>query len=164
MSDGQCPTCGRMDRDWSQREAEERDSQGHKALLGGDGSFKEDRAAAYRRWRYTLGKGVWAMDVDQVEWRRDESGDPHPAATIELTRVDGNVRVPGTYLAKILDRFGDRDFQAEHSKYVAEALGVNCFIVAFRWDLTEFWVYNLSCSRGWWNLDVPRYERWLRAL
>jgi hypothetical protein len=104
------------------------------------------------------------MDVDQVEWRRDEEGEPYPVATIELTRVDGNRPVPASYLQKILDRFGERDFQAAHSKHVADALGVYCFIVAFRHDLSEFWVYNLSGGRGWWHLLPGQYERFLRGL
>ena len=163
----QCPTCGRIDHDFTKREENERDAQGHKAALNGDHSFKEDRAAAYRLWRYSLGNGAWVLDVDQVEWRRDDVGEPYPAATIELTRVDGSYPVPsgGRYLQKILDRFTERDFQAAHSRHVAHCLGVHCFIVAFRWDLSEFWVYNLSEPRGrWWHLTQQRYTEWLRGL
>lgn len=166
MEGGQCKACGRFPKDWGEGREKDRDAQGHKAVFKGDSGFEEDRTAAYRKWRYSFGRGIWAMDVDQVEWRRDENGEPRVVATIELTRVDGNVSVPPTYLQKILDRFDDRDFQAEHSRYVARALGVPCFIVAFRWDLSEFWVYNLSekRERGWWHLDRRKFEVWQRSM
>ncbi len=159
-----CPECGRVSHDWSKRFDSERDEKGHKGVFNKEDSFKEDRNAPYRRWRYTLGKGIWAMDIDQVEWRRDRNGEPYPVATIELTRVDRDDEKPDAYFQKILDRFGERDYQAQHVKHVAAALGVHCYIVAFRHDLTEFWVYNLSAGRGWRHWGPEQYAGFLRKL
>ncbi len=150
----QCPLCGRVSEDWSSNRA-----QGTKGKQRKD---REDRAAGYREWRQAFGGGCYVEDVDQVEWRKGVSGELCPVATLELTRLDGNRNPPATYLQNILARFGERDFQATHSRHVAGALGVSCFVVLFRWDLSEFWIYNLSEKRGWWHLTQDRYMRWLR--
>jgi len=135
------------------------------------GDSNEDRCAAYRRWHRLLGREFPVLDVDQVEWRKRECGELYPVATIELTRVDGDRPVPPGYLSAILGRFDERDFQGRHSRVVAEALDVKCWIVAFRWDLGGFWVYNLTDGQGWFpdphdssGYDAHKYKRWLRRL
>jgi hypothetical protein len=151
----QCPTCGRVSEDWSNN----RDS-GIKGKRRGD---SEDRAQAYRDWRMGIGGGLYVMDIDQVEWRL--VGDhPSPVALVELTRVDGNMKIPQTYLDAIVARFTKRDGQASLLLRVAESLGINAWISLFRWDLSEFWVYNLSTGDGWWHVNKDGYVRWLEKM
>ena len=87
-----------------------------------------------------------------------------PVAVLELTRVDGSVPVPPTYLQRILDRIRERDPQARVACELATRCGVFAFLVAWRWDCTEFWIYNLSASRGWWHLPPNQYQRWIDSL
>jgi hypothetical protein len=103
------------------------------------------------------------MDIDQVEWRVIDEV-PTPVAMLELSRVDGNVHLPPSYMKAVLDRFNKRDGQGETIRAFAKSLEVKAWIVLFRWDLTEFWVYNLTDSRGWWEMKKPKYEHWIRNL
>ena len=152
----QCPTCGRVSEDW----ASNRDT----GLKGTQRADNEDRTTGYCDWRRSVGHHCYISDVDAVEWRLGPDG-LFPVAVIELTRVDGNMPLPQSYLDAILDRFEKRDFQGRCAKEVARRLGVECFIVAFRWDLSEFWVYNLTSKRGWWkSLSRSTYKRWIISL
>lgn len=103
------------------------------------------------------------MDIDQVEWRIID-GVPTPIAIIELSRVDGNVHLPKSYMEAVLHRFNKRDGQGSMIKEIAQSLKVKAWVVLFRWDLTEFWVYNLTDSRGWWQMNQEKYEGWVRKL
>jgi len=118
----------------------------------------EDRTAPYRKMRRTF-KQAGATDFDQVEWRYDGFGELIPVALLELTRVDGNVYVPPTYFEAILKRFIERDWQGQLACKGAELLGTTAWIVAFRHDLTEFWIYNLSDRRGWASGNQAWYEK-----
>ena len=103
------------------------------------------------------------MDIDQIEWRfRD--GDAVPVALIELTRVDGNMSIPQSYLNAIVNRFTKRDGQAALLLQVAQQLELAVWISLFRWDLSEFWVYNLSRNEGWWHVDKTGYIKWLEKM
>jgi len=117
---------------------------------------------AYRKFRRTIAQ-AGATDFDQVEWRFND-GLPTPVALFELTRVDGSMRVPDTYLQKIIDRFTARDWQGRFAIRGAELLGCEAWVVAFRWSLSEFWVYNLSKDDGWWHVDQARYKKWITNL
>lgn len=157
----QCPTCGRCDQDWT--------APGSKALLLLDGtkarqrSSTEDRTVRYRDWRRTLGRALYVNDVDQLEWRMvDEQ--VQPVGVLELTRVDGSVPVPPSYLARILDRVQRRDPQGRVACELASRCGVFAFLVAWRWNCSEFWVYNLSAARGWWHLTPEKYRTWIAGL
>jgi hypothetical protein len=141
--------------DWSERNG---------PIKGKQRTDSEDRTIEYRAWRHTLGNGLYAADIDQVEWRvRD--GVPVPVAVLELSRVDGNVRVPPAYLEAVVDRMTRRDGQASAVTHFASLLGVKAWVVLFRWDLTEYWVYNLSTPRDrWWHLAPDKYRDWLVSL
>ena len=103
-------------------------------------------------------------DVDQVEWRVID-GLLQPVAVLELSRVDGHRPVPSTYLLAVLDRMFGRDQQGACAVRVAEALGVRGYVVLFRHDLTEFWVWRFGSGRDRWaHGDADTYARFLREL
>ncbi len=103
------------------------------------------------------------LDVDFIEWcYRD--GELVAAGVMEVTRVDLGMAVTQTYLDAIIQRFEERDMQAQAARKVADALGVKAFIVLFRADCSEFWVYNLTDRRGWWPLAPARMEAFLQQL
>lgn len=165
MDGVQCPTCGHVPEEIAQRH--------YGTPKGRSRADREDRCAGYRDWRLGFGDGCYVADVDQVEWRI-RGGVLVPVATLELTRLDGEMLHPKAYLAGTLRRRfppeGSSEankghgFQTHHAVNVAKKLGVPCFVVIFKWDLTHFWVYNLSDRRGWWEMDKERYERWIRML
>lgn len=158
----QCPTCGRVDRDWSQ-DGVVRNDLGGKIGSQDSPGFLEDRCAAYRRFRAMMNYGA-VTDFDQIEWRSDGQGYLVPVALFELTRVDGNVPVSQNYLDKILDRILKRDQQGELAKRAASGLDMKAWIVAFRHDLSEFWVYNLSYERGWFHGDAKWFRGFIESL
>ena len=121
----------------------------------------EDRAAGYRDWRYNCDLPKrYVADIDQIEYRFNNYGKLEYIALLELTRVDGEW-VADAYLDAIVARF-DRDGQAFCAEAVAERLRCDAWIVLFRKDLTEFWLYNLSRRRGWYkSLSQDQYKKWL---
>lgn len=137
----------------------DRDDEGKKTRFFGGTT---DRASAYRSWRYTLGGGMYVLDVDQVEWRQID-GVVLPVAVIELTRRDDPEPMDDVYLETILERYDD-EFQGYHSVYIAQKLAVFAYIVVFREDLSEAWVYNLSLAKGWRNMGWTAYEDWIKNL
>lgn len=158
-SPDQCPTCGHVKDEVAPRAFGDPKGKQRKD--------REDRMAAYREWRHDLGDGMFCADVDQVEWRV-KAGQLVPVATIELSRLDGEMLYPEKYLEATLrkrwPRTGERSFQRQHSEYVARRLGVPCFFVIVKWDLTTFWIYNLTNDEGWWTVDQEDYIKWLRSL
>ena len=154
MSASQCPTCGRVAEDWSERAG---------PIKGKQRKDAEDRCVEYRNWRHSFGGGCYVMDMDQVEWRLQHS-DPVPVAVLELSRVDGNVKLPQTYLDAVTTRFQKRDAQGSAITTFADLLKVKAWIVLFRWDLSEFWIYNLTDGRGWWCMTKPKYHSWVIGL
>lgn len=155
----QCPTCGRTQEDWASDDTKKISDKLTKTKQRRD---KEDRIVKYRNWRWNFGDGCYVTDVDHVEWRI-KNGKITPVAVFELSRVDGNVNVPQTYLDAVLKRFNKRDGQKSAVKRIAELLGVHVYIVLFRWDLTEFWVYDLTARNGWYsNITQNEYEDWIR--
>jgi hypothetical protein len=123
----------------------------------------QDRVAEYRRWRRQFGHGAYVTDIDQVEYRRDQEGGLHPVATLELTRVEVGKTVGPGYLDSILDRYNKRDDQGTTARLWAWHLGVCVYIVLFREDLSEFWVYNLTNDKGWREMHQAQYKAWLIA-
>lgn len=92
-------------------------------------------------------------------------GEFTPVAVLELSRVDGNEHVPDTYLNAVLARYDRRDGQGAAITRIAAILGVDAWIILFRWDLTEFWAFNLTERKGWFkNISPENYERWIRRL
>jgi len=126
----------------------------------------EDRAQAYRDWRWEQGFGG-ATDVDLVEWDM-KCDPPRPLGIFELTRQDILPNQPNlppdTYLQKIVDRFGEQK-QGQVARLIAAALGVKVWIVVFREKMDLFWVYNWSDNRGWWKMmSTETYRHWLTRL
>ena len=153
--DEQCPTCGRVPVDWVNR------APGGKGRQTAD---RGDRQAAYNDWRWWKSGGYYVCDIDQLEWRIID-GAIRPVAYLELSRVDGNVSIEASsYKARALERMQRRDGQGAAAVAFASLLGVHAYFILWRWDLTEFWLYNLTQSRGW-RLYIPaRYVAWLKGL
>jgi hypothetical protein len=149
----QCPTCGHCQEDWSSNRG---------ALKGMSVKNTEDRASAYRAWRMGLGFGG-VTDIDQVEWRGGK-----PAALLELTRVDGNYRTPPKYFRSIEDRMLKRDAQGRLARELAEKLQIPAYIVAFRWDLSEFYWRPIfgpaPVHMAWEHGNSDEYVEWLRRM
>jgi hypothetical protein len=154
----QCPTCGRCAEDWASPDSRKQSTAGGKTKQTEHG---EDESGVYRKWRLGFGRPYYATDVDQVEWR-PLNGTMTPIAVLELTRVPGNRPVPSSYLKAILTRYMRRDSQAATAIGVGHRLDCPAFIVAHRWDLTEFWVYNLSRQAGWAHGDRQTYTKFIR--
>ena len=114
--------------------------------------FEEDRDAAYREWHYSLGPDTWAINLDQVEFRRSPKGSKLPAGVVELKRFDTDGPVETWMLDKVLGLL-DAGLQGDALRYIAAALGVPAWLVVYRHDLTGFWVYNLTARRGWFPAD-----------
>ena len=157
----QCPTCGRMTSDWSDAKTKKLSGKLTKVRQRKD---VEDRAHEYRKWRRGFGRRLYVSDIDHLECRVIH-GTMVPVAALELTRVDGNVKVPQSYLDAIYQRFTKRDGQGAIITRLAELLNIKAWVVLFRWDLTEFWVYNLTDERGWWkSLSPQKYKGWISSL
>lgn len=158
MDDYQCPTCGRIGDDWGNDETK---SLAITMNKGKQRSDTEDRAATYRKWRWGIGGGCYVSDIDHVEYRIVK-GELKPVALLELTRVDGNRPIPETYLSSILARFRKRDAQEKIITFAARELKCKAWIVLFRHDLSQFWLYNLTHERGWYkNLSQSQYQKWI---
>lgn len=123
----------------------------------------EWRAAPYSKWHRTLGRGVYMTDVDAIEWRYRE-GRLTAVGVMELTRADQDVQVTETYLNSIIWRYEQRDFQAKTARAVAQALNTNAYIVLFREDCSEFWVYNLTNTKTWVHMYAGQYQTFLNSL
>jgi hypothetical protein len=124
----------------------------------------ENRALAYSNFHRTLDRSLLATDVDFIEWRYRD-GELVPVGVIEVTRVDKGVFVTETYLKAILYRFEHRDMQAKAARKVAEALGTKAYIVLFREDCSEFWVYCLTTRQGFNKVLTPeQFEDFLKRL
>ena len=155
----ECPTCGRCSQNWGE--------EGSKAVLNGvkarQHASQQDRSLPYRDWRRTIGRSLYVNDIDQLEWRVID-GEIKPVAIIELTRVNGNISVPQSYLDSVLKRITQRDPQSKIACMVADSLNVCAYVVVWRWDLSEFFVYNLTKERGWKYWSPLQYEKWIGSL
>ena len=156
----QCPHCGSVPEDWSSIGTRVNSAAFTKTRQRKD---SEDRTLSYRKWRWEFGNGCYVNDIDQVEWRVVD-GKPTPVGVLEISRVDGNVEVPDSYLNAVLDRFKKRDSQAQIILNLANSIGVKVWVSLFRYDLTEFWVYNLTNDRGWFHLNQSGYKKWIMDL
>lgn len=120
----------------------------------------EDRLRVYRGWRMELGSGLFASDIDQVEWRSVD-GELVPVALLEVTRVSvkeelRDFRYWQEYLAKIIERYQGTEggAQGEMAQRLSEMLRVPVYIVAHWPDLSRFWV----CC--WWDPIGQRRTAW----
>jgi len=81
-----------------------------------------------------------------------------------VTRVDRDHPVTPRYLNTICRRFEQRDMQARIARKVTAALYTKAYIVLFRENCGEFWVYNLADRRGWHHFDSAQMELFLKRL
>lgn len=150
---GQCPTCGRCDQDWMDR-ANMKVVAGSKGIQNTEDAI--DRAFAYKSWHRTLGPQCAATDVDVIEWRYGR-----PVAVHELTSIPGNREIPPSYLEAISNRYR-RDGQGRYAGLVAEALDCPLQVIAYRWDLSEFWVWFVPGE--WQRFNQAEFADFIREL
>ncbi len=127
------------------------------------GTDSEWRIKPYSDWHRTLDKSLLMTDIDFVEWRF-KGGQLVPVGVMEITRVDNGKEVNDGYLGAIINRFEQRDIQARTVRYTAKALNTKAYIVLFREDCSEFWVYNLSDRQGWYTYNSIEIESFLKGL
>lgn len=120
---------------------------------------KEDRSIAYTDWHREIGPDFPCQDIDQIEYRIID-GKIIPILMLELTRYDYENEPADQYFNAILERFNKS--QRKAATCFAELLGVDCVIVLFKFDLTRFWLFNLTTDQGWYSLDEDRYKKWLK--
>jgi hypothetical protein len=137
-----------------------RTTTGAKAYQRADAEW---RIKPYSDWHRTLAKNFFMLDVDFIEWR-NRDGDFVPVGVMEVTRVDLGKEVNQKYLDQIIERYEQRDLQGIAARKVAAALQTKAYIILFREDCSEFWVYNLTNRRGWWHLDPEKMEAFLKKL
>jgi hypothetical protein len=101
-------------------------------------------------------------DVDFVEWRYID-GEIVPVAIIELTRADIGMNVNQAWLDAALTRYSTH-LQGKGNMIIAKALNVSAYVVVFREDCSEFWVYNLIKGNRWHHGTEEDYIRFLRGL
>ena len=118
----------------------------------------EDRSIGYTDWRREVGHGNLCQDIDQVEYRIVD-GEVVPVLMLELTRYDYENEPASQYFNAILERFGKSQRRA--ATHFAQLLGVDCVIVLFKFNLTRFWLFNLSTDQGWYSLNEGGYRKWL---
>jgi hypothetical protein len=123
----------------------------------------EWRIKPYSDWHRTLARQLYMLDVDFIEWR-NRNGEFVPVGVMEVTQVDLGRHVDDKYLDSIIQRFEARDFQARATRKVASALDTKAYIILFRQDCSEFWVYNLTDGAGWDYLDPNGMEQFLLRL
>lgn len=157
-SGAQCSACGRVSPDWSAPDSVARENGSKVAQR----PPIEDRLRPYRDWRWRLG-GAYVADLDQVEYAIVD-GEVVPVAVLEMTRVDGDRLPPPSYFESIRSRIMVRDAQGRVAVALAARLGVRAYVVAFRWDCSEFWVCGLTDDTGWKRATPAAYERWIRRL
>ena len=150
-----CPTCGRAAHDWKTR------TEGTKGYQRKD---REDRTLDYRTWHRSLPARCLFCDVDSIEWRVVD-GVPQPAAVVELSRIDGALPLPESYLKAVVTRVLERDGQGTLIRRTAELLNVPAYLVLFAEDLTAFYIYELTGLGRWAkNLTAGQYRAWLEKL
>lgn len=123
----------------------------------------EWRIKPYSDWHRTLSKNLLMLDIDFIEWRF-RNGRLVPVGVMEVTRVDIDKYVTINYLNSIINRFEQRDLQARVARTVANALNTKAYIILFREDCSEFWVYNLTDKTMWANYDPKQMEDFLQGL
>lgn len=123
----------------------------------------EYRIKPYLQWHRSLGNGMYMLDVDCIEWRF-RNGKLVAVGVLEVTRRDGDLPVRAAYLEKIVQRFNSRDMQGKAARMVAEALNTNAYIVLFRYNCQEFFVYNLSDPGPWQRFNDEQFQQFLRSL
>ncbi len=130
------------------------------------GNDIEDRGKDYKNWHRTLDKSLLMLDIDSIEYRF-KNGIFTPVGVFEITRVDLESDVPESYLQAIKYRFFKRDsIQARSALTVACSLKTKAYIVLYRKNLKDFWVYCLSngVNDNWKHYTKEEYELFLKSL
>jgi hypothetical protein len=123
----------------------------------------------HRRLRQAYNVAAYAADVDLIEWRL-RGGVFVPVALTEISRVPNRyqggelVSLPDEYRAAVLERYNSRDLQGHSSRTVARALGIHAYIVLYREDCSEFWIYNLTRGTGWVHLNPEAMVDFVREM
>lgn len=159
-------------RDWADPSTRIVDERGNKLRFS-----DSDRLEAYRKWRYGLGDKLFATDVDQVEWRIDEQGDCVPVAILELTRITtsddekaylamhGNYPRLGDAYFEAIHARKERDHELERQIRLATLMRLPTFIVAYRDDLSEFYVQRVwPDPTDFRRASQGGYRQWLAGL
>lgn len=123
----------------------------------------EWRIQPYSDWHRTLDRSLLMLDVDFIEWRF-RNNQLVPVGVMEVTRVDVGKVVNDNYLQAIISRYEERDIQARATRLVASALRTKAFIVLFRQDCSEFWIYNLTDRTQWTHFTPAEMETFLKNL
>ncbi len=100
------------------------------------------------------------LDVDFIEWRfrrnREGESEMYAVGVMEVTRVDKGKTVDESYKRQVLARYNERDLQGKAARKLAEALNTKAYIVLFREDCSEFWIYDLTSNwENWRYLPNP---------
>lgn len=130
---------------------------------GAKGRQTEKVSTPYSSWHRTLDKSLLMLDVDSIEWRYINDR-LTPVGVIEETSVRHGVTVNEKYLASIVWRYQHRDLQGKATRRVANALDTKAYIVLYREDCSEFWVYGLTGNTGWTKYTPDEYEQFLLDL
>lgn len=123
----------------------------------------ENRAYPYEQFRREKLISVRALDVDTIEWRFDQQGQPVPCAILELKRyeITYGLEAPASWLDWCLHSTLD-GMQGKVLRALQIALDCKAFIVAFRSDALVFWVYCLDMPEaGWVRMEKETYRRFL---
>lgn len=163
ITEWQCQRCGAVAPNangsgYSDGTSPKMEASGGKAIQR---EVWEDRARAHNEWRRGQGFGC-TCDIDLVEWTRWR-GRLEPVMVLELTLVPGELEVPQSYFGNISWRFRHQA-QGQMAREIARRLGVPVYIVAFRANQREFWIYEgLDLPLGRWRAYTePEYAEWIR--
>ncbi len=121
----------------------------------------KDRAKEFQQWHRTLGRRLLASDVDLVEWRFID-GELVPVGVLEITLAD--CEPSQSYLDAIICRYEKKDVQGRTARHVAKALGCKAWIVCYTQGCNNFWIYNLTERKGWYDLNGSEMEQFLEGL
>src|SRR5574343_338872 len=146
---------------------EQRYSSGAKAQQRAD-KYKVNRQANYSSWRYPISEvtsikqcGLYTTDFDFVEWSFNSYGELVAAAVIDATQADNGKSVNDTYLNNILERF-HRQLQGKALSFASRRFECDSYILLFREDCSEFWMYNWTQQKGWKHMDSQQHIEWLK--
>jgi hypothetical protein len=122
-------------------------------------------STTYSNWHYERkNRGLYMTDIDFIEWRYNKHKELVAVGLMEVTRVDQGIEVNDVYTNQILSRYKTQ-LQGQAARKIAEALNTKAYIVLFRDDCTEFWIYCLTDNwKAWKTLTAATMEAFLNGL